>query len=113
MFTYQDTDSVFHALAHETRRTILDIVKSDPGCSVGELAGHFDVTRIAVMNHLTVLERARLITSEKSGRTRHLYINVAPLQIIYDRWTDDYSSYFARQMTDIKRAAEITHKGKG
>ena len=113
MITYQSSDAVFQALAHESRRRILDIVKFQPGCSVGVLANHFDVSRIAVMNHLTVLERAGLITSEKTGRTRHLYINIAPLQMIYDRWTDDYSGYFAQQLTGIKYAAELAHKKTG
>jgi len=103
MFTYNDSDAV----------KILDIVKSKPGCSVGALAAHFDVSRIAVMNHLTVLERAGLITSEKVGRSRQLFINVAPLQMIYDRWTDDYSGYFAQQLTGIKYAAELSHKKTG
>lgn len=102
----------FQALAHKTRRTILDIIKTTPGCSVGELAKHFDVSRIAIMNHLGVLEKAGLITSEKDGRSRRLYINVAPLQVIYERWTDEYSSYFATQMIDIKKSAEQNHRSK-
>ena len=112
MLTYNNMDMVFQALAHQSRRNILDIVKTKPGCSVGELATHFDVSRIAVMNHLGVLEKAGLITSEKQGRTRHLYINIGPLQMIYERWTDEYSSYFAAQMTDIKKSAEHAHKRK-
>jgi len=103
-------DMVFQALAHETRRAILDIIKTKPGCSVGALAANFDVSRIAVMNHISILEKAGLINSEKRGRSRHLYINVAPLQMIYERWTDEYSSYWAGQMTDIKQAAEAKHK---
>ncbi|CAG0911431.1 unnamed protein product, partial [Cyprideis torosa] len=68
-------DAVFQALAHTTRRQILDIVRDKAGLSVGELARHFDVSRIAVMNHLAVLEKAGLIISEKTGRTRKLYLN--------------------------------------
>jgi len=113
MFTYNKLDIVFQALAHQTRRMILDIIKTNPGCSVGELSAYFDVSRIAIMNHLSVLEKAGLITSEKQGRVRHLYINIAPLQMIYERWTDEYSSYFASQITDIKKSAEQTHKKKG
>ena len=58
MITNPGMDEVFHALAHATRRAILDLVRDRPGQRVGELAGAFDVSRIAVMNHLTVLERA-------------------------------------------------------
>lgn len=105
-------DNVFQALAHETRRTILDIVNARPGCNVGELAKEFDVSRIAIMNHLAVLEKAGLIISEKQGRSRCLYMNIAPLQMIYDRWTDKYSAFWARQMMDIKYAAEQKSKEK-
>ena len=98
--------AVFHALAHETRRRILDALKARPGIGVGELASRFDVTRIAVMNHLTVLEHAGLVVSQKEGRVRRLYLNAAPIQMINDRWLDDFSGHWARKMTGIKYAAE-------
>ncbi len=112
MFTEQQTTAVLQALAHETRRAILDVLMARPGIGVGALAGEFDVTRIAVMNHLAVLERAGLIVSEQAGRTRRLYINVAPIQIIHDRWTTEYSAYWARRVTGIKALAEATENKK-
>ena len=106
MLNDRDMDAVFQALAHESRRRMLDIVKEEPGIGVGALAAEFDVTRIAVMKHLTVLEEAGLIISEKDGRTRKLYFNAAPIQMIHDRWTTDYSAYWAGQLTRIKYLAE-------
>ncbi len=55
MITNDDMDAVFQALAHSARREMLDHVRAKPGLSVGELASKFDVSRIAVMNHLAVL----------------------------------------------------------
>lgn len=98
--------AIFNALSHESRRQILDILKASPGCTVGELALQFDVSRIAVMNHLTVLEQASLVVSEKEGRTRRLWLNAAPLQLIQDRWLGSYTSHFAARLTGIKHAAE-------
>ena len=98
--------AVFHALSHESRRAILDILKANPGLPVGELARHFDVSRIAVMNHISVLEQAGLIVSEKVGRTRHLYLNAVPIRQIQDRWLDAYSETFAGKLTSIKAMAE-------
>lgn len=106
-------DQVFHALAHGTRRAILDLLRQEPGQSVGKLAANFDVSRIAVMNHLTVLEEAGLVVSEKDGRTRRLYLNIIPIQMIYDRWSDAYSEHWASKMTSIKYAAERAAKRKG
>jgi predicted transcriptional regulator len=110
MISDRDMDTVFQALAHESRRRMLDMVKNEPGIGVGALAGEFDVSRIAVMKHLTVLEDANLIISQKDGRTRKLYFNAAPIQMIHDRWTSEYSAYWAGQMTRIKYLAEARHE---
>ena len=106
MFTNDDMDSVFQALAHTTRRMMLDLIHATPGIAVGQLAQEFDVSRIAVMNHLAVLEKANLVTSEKEGRSRRLYINVMPIQDIQDRWMDRYSAHWAERMNTIKHVAE-------
>ena len=104
-----DTDSmgtVFTALAHARRRRILDIVRENGGCSVNDVAAHFDISRIAVMKHLRVLEEAGLLISEKEGRTRHLYFNAVPIQMIYDRWTSEYSALWASKLTRLKYSVE-------
>ena len=109
MFDDYDMDMVFQALGNASRRRMLDIVKGEPGIGVGALASEFDVSRIAVMKHLAVLEEANLIVSEKDGRTRRLYFNAAPIQMIHDRWTTEYSAYWAGQVTRIKYLAEARH----
>jgi DNA-binding transcriptional ArsR family regulator len=106
MIDAADMDSVFQALAHADRRRILDIVKANPGIGVGALASQFDSSRIAIMKHLAVLEQANLLHSEKDGRMRRLYFNAAPIQMIYDRWTTEYSAYWSGQITAIKYHAE-------
>ncbi len=110
MITNDDMDAIFHALAHNTRRTMLDYLRDRPGMSVGDLAKNFDVSRIAVMNHLAVLEKANLITSEKDGRTRRLYLNAMPIQDIRDRWVDSYSAHWAERVNIIKHAAEAVER---
>ena len=90
----------------------MDVLKERSGIGVGELAIEFDVSRIAVMNHLAVLEEAGLVVSEKDGRTRRLYLNAAPIQMINDRWMSDYSAHWARKLTNIKYAAEAAAKLK-
>ncbi|MEM1150222.1 MAG: helix-turn-helix transcriptional regulator [Pseudomonadota bacterium] len=112
MITNDDMDQVFHALSHQTRRRILDLVRDQPGQGVGELAKSFDVSRIAVMNHLAVLEGADLIISRKDGRTRRLFFNAMPIQAIHERWIDAYSAYWADRMSFIKQAAEQAAKSK-
>lgn len=99
-------DHVFQALSHQTRRQILDILRDHSGQGVGELAKHFDVSRISIMNHLRVLEEAGLIISRKDGRTRRLFLNAMPIQLIHERWITDYSAHWADRLSFIKQAAE-------
>ena len=99
-------DKLFHALASAVRRKILDVVSGSPGCNVNEVCKHFDVSRIAVMKHLTVLEGAGLLISEKKGRNRRLYFNAVPIQMIYERWTTEYSALWAGKLTSFKQQLE-------
>lgn len=104
-------DTIFQALGHAARRRMLDVINASPGCSVNDVAAHFEISRIAVMKHLRVLEEAGLVHSEKHGRTRRLYFNAAPIQMIYDRWTTQYSRFWASRMTRIKYAVEGAAEG--
>lgn len=99
-------DAVFQALASQVRRQILDIVADAPGCGVGHVADHFDLSRIGVLKHINVLEDAGLLVSEKVGRDRPLHVNLAPLQLIQERWSDRYRSFWAGQLTRLKYAVE-------
>lgn len=85
---------------------MLDHLRNNPGMTVGELANKFDVTRIAVMNHIKVLEEAKLVISERDGRARRLYMNAVPIQAIYERWTDKFSAHWLDRMSLIKATAE-------
>ncbi len=106
-------DAVFAALANASRRRILDIVKETPGCSVNHVAGFFPVSRITVMKHLRLLEAAGLILSEKQGRTRKLYFNAVPIQLIHDRWTTEYSALWASQLARLKYRVENQERADG
>jgi DNA-binding transcriptional ArsR family regulator len=104
-----ETDAVFAALAHASRRRMLDILRDRPGLSVGELATRFDTSRITVMNHLAVLTAAGLVISEKDGRSRRLYLNAAPIHAIHRRWIDSYAATWAEQTLTLKSLAEAAH----
>lgn len=108
-------DQVFQALASKTRRQILDLVKDQPGCLVIDICQHFEMSRIAVMKHLKILEQANLLVTEKIGKSRHHYFNVVPIQQIYERWTDEYSRFMASRLTGFKQHLEngVTDIEKG
>ena len=59
------------AIAEPRRREILRVI-GDRECSVGEIAGQFDVPRPAISQHLRVLKEAGLVVERREG-TRRLY----------------------------------------
>lgn len=105
-------DLLFATLAHAGRRRMLDLVMGAPGMSVGALASHFDMSRVAVLKHVRALEEAELLLSRKEGRTRHLYFNPIPIQQIHDRWTTKYSAFWSERMVDIKERVERRASGQ-
>ena len=64
-------DAVLSALAEPRRREILGLITSSE-LSAGEIAGHFDVTRPAISQHLAVLRAAGLVLERRAG-TRRFY----------------------------------------
>lgn len=64
-------EAALKAIAEPRRRAILSLVREGE-LSAGEIASHFDVTRPAVSQHLTVLKEAGLVSERRHG-TRRLY----------------------------------------
>ena len=62
-----DLDQLFHALADPTRRDILRRCATGAP-SVSQLADSYPMSFAAVQKHVAVMERAGLITKERSGR---------------------------------------------
>jgi DNA-binding transcriptional ArsR family regulator len=94
-------DAALRAIAEPRRRQILEIVR-DGELSAGEIAAHFDVTRPAVSQHLTVLKEAGLISERRDG-TRRLYLarpqGLAELKLFLEGFWDD-------RLASLKREAE-------
>ena len=64
-------EAALKAIAEPRRRQILRLVW-DAERSAGEIASHFDVSRPAISQHLTVLRTAGLVTDRRDG-ARRLY----------------------------------------
>ena len=99
-------DAVFKALADGTRREILDRLFARDGQTLGELEGHFAMSRFGVMKHVRVLVDADLVVTRKDGRhTRH-FLNPVPIQLVADRWIDKYAAARVTALADLKAALE-------
>jgi DNA-binding transcriptional ArsR family regulator len=75
-----DADHVFAALADATRRDIV-LRALDGREGVFELAGHYSMSFAAVQKHVAVLERAGLVTKERTGRRKVVRTNMEGLQL--------------------------------
>lgn len=100
-----DLAPVWKALADPTRRTILDLLKDHPK-TTGEVCAAFDLSRFAVMKHLSVLEEAGLVLVRRQGRERWNHLNAVPLQQIYERWLRPYEAHWATSLLRLKRHVE-------
>jgi DNA-binding transcriptional ArsR family regulator len=62
-------EAALKAIAEPRRRQILRLVW-DAERSAGDIASHFDVSRPAISQHLTVLRTAGLVTERRDGPKR-------------------------------------------
>lgn len=100
-----DLEAVWRALADPSRRKILDLLKERP-LTTGELCEQFDISRYAVMKHLTILTEAGLVLVRRQGRQRWNHLNAIPLQQIYERWVSQYESRWASALLQFKQKVE-------
>ena len=97
-------DSVFHALADSTRRSILrDITRSEK--TVGEIAQPYSMSLAAVSKHLDVLERASLITRERKGTSRMVRLNPRPLRTAQN-WLSFYENFWKTNLDALQDLLE-------
>lgn len=78
MATDSIADDVFRALADPTRRRVVERLARGPA-TVSELAKPFGMKLPSFVQHLSVLEKCRLVKSNKTGRVRTFQI--APEQL--------------------------------
>ena len=98
---------IWEALANENRRHILDILKEKP-CTTGQLVNKFKgLDRCTVMLHLSVLTDVGLVIVKREGKFRWNYLNVEPIQRIYERWLSDYAQPAAALLTRLKDDLEV------
>ena len=80
-------DDVFYALSNSTRRKVLEQLSVGPA-TVSELAAPFDMKLPSFVQHLSVLERSRLVRSKKRGRVRTYAIAPERFKVAEDWLTE-------------------------
>jgi DNA-binding transcriptional ArsR family regulator len=89
-------DRAFQALADPSRRSIVARLTHGPA-SVSELAAPLAMTLPAVVQHIEVLQRGGLVSSEKVGRVRTCRLEPAPLHAV-ERWIADHRGEWERRL---------------
>jgi DNA-binding transcriptional ArsR family regulator len=96
MVRYSPLDRTFAALSDPTRRHILDRLAHGPA-TVGELAAPFEMTLPGLMKHVRILEEARLVVTEKRGRTRECRLGSEHLDDAA-QWIEAYRRGWERRL---------------
>lgn len=97
---YKDElDAVLRALADPTRRAVVERLALSPAV-VSELAAPFPMALPSFMQHLGVLERAGLISSQKHGRVRTVSLRPGALDVLH-LWLGEQRTPAERQADSL------------
>ncbi len=100
-----DLDRAFSALADPTRWRVLVVLAGLGEATATTLANELPISRQAIVKHLTVLDRAGLVSSQRAGR-EVLYV-VHPERLDETaRWLSRVALDWDRRLAVIKRIAE-------
>jgi DNA-binding transcriptional ArsR family regulator len=101
----------FAALADPTRRRILARL-AEGDATVNQLAEPFPITVQAVSKHLKVLERAGLITRERSAQLRPSRLQGEALKEAAD-WLAGYRGYWEERFDRLGEHLREIQRGSG
>jgi DNA-binding transcriptional ArsR family regulator len=109
MPNYSRLDPVFRALAHPTRRAVVERLGRGPAATT-ELARPFRMALPSFLEHMKILEACGLVRSGKSGRVRVWRLTPVRLQAaegwlsaqraIWERRLDQLDDYLIHEMQD-------------
>jgi DNA-binding transcriptional ArsR family regulator len=110
MVQYSQTrfDASFAALSDATRRGVLErLGRGD--ASITELAEKFHMTLTGMKKHVGVLERAKLVTTEKVGRVRTCKLGLGRLEEEAE-WIEKYRQRWAERFDELDKVVEELKK---
>lgn len=92
-------DAVLQALADQSRRTMLEILRDHPA-SAGELADALPIARPGVSRHLRVLREAGLVDVSQDAQ-RRIY-SVRPEALVeVDEWLGNYRTLWQNRLDSL------------
>ncbi len=103
-------DSIFAAMADPTRRAVIERLLDGPA-SVSDLHRPHDMALPSFLKHLNKLESAGLVRSEKTGRSRILHIEAAPMAAAED-WLALQRKLWEGRLDRLQALAEALERPK-
>ncbi|MCH2075834.1 MAG: metalloregulator ArsR/SmtB family transcription factor [Pseudomonadota bacterium] len=97
-------DTFFAALADPTRRAVIERL-TEGSAPVSELHAPHDMALPTFMKHLSKLEDAGLVRTEKKGRVRTVHIEAAPLEAA-ESWIKRQRQVWEGRLDRFARIAE-------
>ena len=92
---------VFIAISHPARRQILDLLASSDR-SVSAIAGHFEMSRPAVSQHLRLLLDVGLVSEQRFGRERRYHLQPAALEPVRE-WLGFYEKFWDHHLMNLQK----------
>ena len=97
-------DASFAAISDPTRRGVLERL-GRAEASITDLAATFHMTLTGMKKHVSVLERAGLVTTEKVGRVRSC--KVGPRRLEEETaWIESYRQLWDSRFDELDRVVE-------
>jgi len=93
-------DATYAALADPTRRELVAVLAGGPR-TVGELAAPLPMSLVAASKHLTVLQRAGLVSRTRAGRTQVCRLHGEPLREASE-WLDRYRRFWTTRLDSLE-----------
>lgn len=104
MVQSQKLDRTFSALSDPTRRDILEHLSAGPA-SISELARPIGISLTGVMKHVRILEEAKLVTTQKHGRTRECRLGPGDMDDV-SSWIESYRRQWELRFDRLERYIE-------
>ena len=104
-------DSVFEALASGVRRKILAYLSAG-GLTAGEIAERFDISKPSISKHLSILETAGLVASERRGQFIHYRLVEESLVNTLNGFVQEICPVSRPIKREAERKAKLTRQPK-
>ena len=104
-------DKVFEALSSTVRRKILAYLSST-SLTAGEISDRFEISKPSVSKHLSILESAGLISSEKKGQYVHYSLVRENLLNTLNNYVQDVCPVSRPLKKESRHLAEKKQAGK-